>query len=89
MIRSRKLKCRNVIEALPSDCNDIFCPTIIDTYYPNRPQNLDNVNLYDYVRWYDVSKHPLGCNTEYHEIFGIYMRKRTFPYFISDIKYHC
>jgi len=38
---------------------DIFYPSLIDTYYPSRPKELDSTNLYDYAKWYDPSKKNL------------------------------
>lgn len=55
-VRSRKLKTRSEIEILDPESTDIFCPSIVDTYYPNRPNELETMCLYDFAKWYDVTK---------------------------------
>lgn len=44
-IRNRKLKDRKEIEVLDRESTDIFCPSLIDDYYPNRPQELESMPL--------------------------------------------
>jgi len=41
---------------LDSESVDIFYSSLIDTYYPNRPKELESTNLYDYAKWYDITK---------------------------------
>ena len=46
MLRSRKLKDREAIEALDGESCDIFYPSWVDSYYPNRPDELKHMHLY-------------------------------------------
>ncbi|KAG5330256.1 PIF1 helicase, partial [Acromyrmex heyeri] len=39
-----------------TDRNTIFCPSVIDSHYPNRPEELKIMSLYEFVQWYDVTK---------------------------------
>ena len=47
MVHSRKLKDRKAIEALDGESCDIFYPSWVDSYYPNRPDQLKHMHLYD------------------------------------------
>ena len=53
MVHSRRLKDRATIEALHSDSSDIFSPSWVNTYYPNSPDELEGMHLYDFMAWYD------------------------------------
>ncbi|CAK1598254.1 unnamed protein product [Parnassius mnemosyne] len=53
MIRNRKLKTKDEIEKIKElnpESTDIFCPSLIDDYYPNRPEELGPVCLYEFAR---------------------------------------
>ena len=54
MIRSRKVRNFQEINDLPEDSEDLFHASWIDTYYPNRPADLEDTNLYDFLAWYDI-----------------------------------
>ena len=45
---SRRAKEYNKVKNLPADSSDLFYPSLIDTYYPSRPAELDSINLYDF-----------------------------------------
>ena len=53
MVRSRKLKDCKDIEALDGVSCDIFYPSWVDSYYPNRPDELKHMHLYDFLTWHD------------------------------------
>ena len=48
------VKEHSFISKLPDDSDDLFYPTWIDNYYPNRPSDLENTHLYDFLAWYDL-----------------------------------
>ena len=76
MVRSRKLKDRATIEALDSESSDIFFPSWVDSYYPNRPEELEGMHLYDFMAWHDLEhKEPSGT---LHTILsmGGFLKKR-------------
>ena len=54
MVRSRKVKNFQDIKDLPGDSEDVFHTSWIDTYYPNRPEELEDITLYDFLAWYDI-----------------------------------
>ena len=59
MVHSRRVKEHHIITALPEDSEEILYPSMIDSYYPNRPHELEDMNLYDFLVWHDVvSKQP-------------------------------
>ncbi|XP_043286869.1 uncharacterized protein [Venturia canescens] len=68
IIRKRKLKSRKDIESLDPESTDLFYPPVIDTYYPNRPAALESMNLFDFARWYDVTKIKPKTISEVYEI---------------------
>jgi hypothetical protein len=51
--RTRRLKELKDINKLNGESDNIFCPNMIDNYYPNRPESLKEICLYDFVSWYD------------------------------------
>ena len=58
--RSRRLKDhRKLQEIAKQDPNnkDIFEDNLIDTFYPQRPSELEDVSLYDFVANYGLDKH--------------------------------
>ena len=44
-IRSRRVKEHHVINALPKESEDILYRSMVDSYYPNRPTELEDTNL--------------------------------------------
>ncbi|XP_044594803.1 uncharacterized protein LOC123272168 [Cotesia glomerata] len=70
MIRNRKLKTKEEIEELvrnDPESTEIFCPSLIDDYYPNRPKDLENLCLYNFAKWYDTTKtEPKNNINEYN-----------------------
>jgi len=66
----------------------LFYPSWIDTYYPNRPTELDSINLYDFLAWYDlVAKQPSEVFT-YYPFFDRFLKKRIRPYLINHFRYN-
>ena len=88
MIRSRRVKENHIIQELPSDSEDIWYPSMVDTYYPNRPSELEQTNLYTFMSWYDVViKKPNEAIT-YYPILSRYLKKRQRPYLLNHFKYN-
>lgn len=56
--RPRKLKKFSEIKKLQTNDSNIFHTNVIDTYYPNRPQALVDMCLYDFVSQYDFISKP-------------------------------
>lgn len=93
MIRNRKLKEKKEIEELEKinpESTDIFCPSLIDDYYPNRPKELDFVSLYDFAKWYDTTKdEPKNSLFEYYKLGpSLYLKRRTRGYLINHYRYN-
>lgn len=88
-IRYKKLKSRKEIEALNRESTDIFFPSLIDDYYPNRPKELEFTSLYEFTQWYDITKtEPQNKYIEYYEINnGYYLKRRQRGYLINHYKY--
>ena len=87
-LRSRRVKEYGAIRDLPADSDDLFYPSWIDTYYPNRPAELDSLNLYDFLAWYDmVDKQPSEAFL-YYPFFNRFLKKRTRPYLINHFRYN-
>jgi len=76
-ILHRKLKSRKEIEALDDESIEIFWLSVIDNYYPLRPEKLESMSLYEFVQWYDITKIKLQSkNIEYYKIDNSYYIKR-------------
>ena len=50
------------------DSVNIFESNIIDDFYPKRPNDLEDVCLYDFVRWYVLSKTNCDGNRTYRRL---------------------
>ena len=50
------------------DSNNIFENNVIDVFYPTRPDQLEDVCLYDFVRWYVLSKVDCHGNRQYRKL---------------------
>ena len=87
MVRSRKLKDRATIEALDGESSDIFFPSWVDNYYPNRPEELEGIHLYDFMAWHDWEQKEPSKNFNYYPFMGGFLKKRQQPYLINHYKY--
>ena len=87
MVRSRKLKDRATIEALDDESSDIFFPSWVDTYYPNRIEEIEDMHLYDFLSWHDWERKQPGENTVCYPFMGGFLKKRERPYLINHYKY--
>jgi|GEM_PF-3635344 len=82
--RNRKLKTHKEISLLDEKSTDIFCPALIDTYYPKRPEDLDSLSLYDFARLYDITKKmPKVCLDFYEIDKSTYLKMRLRPCLIN------
>lgn len=89
-IRNRRVKPYKAVDKLHPESTDIFYPSLIDDHYPNRPEELDPLNLYDYAKWYEITKVlPTRGETEIYELGGgMYLKKRKRGYLINHYKYN-
>ncbi|XP_065894145.1 uncharacterized protein [Dysidea avara] len=88
MVRSRRLKEKSIIEGLEGESSDIFFPSWVDSHYPNRPEQLENVCLYNFLAYYDlVQAEPIRLATYYPFKDG-FLKKRTRPYLINHYKHN-
>jgi len=53
--RRRRLKNHQKLKEMDPDSTDIFEDNLIDNFYPNRPEELEDLCLYDFVMWYTYS----------------------------------
>ena len=54
--RRRKLLTYAQLKALPPGEEQVYCTNLIDDYYPQRPDVLENKSLYEIASWYEY--HP-------------------------------
>lgn len=54
MSRNKRIKSRKEVESLPPESTDLFYKHFIDDYYPQRPHELDELNLYHFARNFDI-----------------------------------
>ena len=90
-IRRRKVKSRKEIESLDADSTDIFCKSIIDYYYPVRPQELESLSLYNFAKWYDVTKIKPANDfyiLEDGSKYPFYIKKRQRGYLVNHYRYN-
>ncbi|CAF1017803.1 unnamed protein product [Brachionus calyciflorus] len=80
--RKRRLKSFNFIKTLPEESNDIFFINIIDNYYPNRPDRIENISLYEFASNYICSSKSC-INNESHHNCGMLKNNLGFIHFLK------
>jgi hypothetical protein len=55
-LRAKRLKTVQVVQNLDPESTDLFYESWVDNHYPNRPEELQEMCLYDFVRWFDIVK---------------------------------
>jgi len=50
------------------DSIDVFENNLIDNFYPNRPNELENVCVYDFIKWYTYSGIDGAGNRTYRKL---------------------
>ncbi|MGH0117732.1 UNVERIFIED_CONTAM: hypothetical protein FKN15_039028 [Acipenser sinensis] len=69
------------------DSTDIYFPSWIDSYYPKRPEALQDMSLYDFIAWHDVvTEKPKNENIPCYTFPFGYIKKRSTAYLINH--YH-
>ena len=69
--RKRRLKNHAKLKELADnnpDSTEIFEKKLIDDYYPTRPEDLKNVCLYDFVKWYTYKHTDASGNRVYQKL---------------------
>ena len=87
MVRSRKLKDHEAMEALDDESCDIFYPSWVDSYYPNRPDELKHMHLYDFLAWHDWEQKEPSKSFKYYPFMGGFLKERPRPYLLNHYKY--
>ena len=60
------------------ESTEIFCPSIKNDYYPQRPKRKKTINSYNFARWYDFSyQAPHNSAIDYFKIRDKYFKKRS------------
>ena len=88
IIRSRRVKDFHTVSGLPADSEDLFHASWVDTYYPNRPTELEDTTLYDFVAWYDLESKEPKSSVKYFHFYDRYLKKRTRPYLVNHYRYN-
>ena len=60
--RSRKIKNYSYLTNMDRSSKDIFNPSLIEDFYPTRPNNMEDVSLYEFVANYKF--HKIGKDGE-------------------------
>ena len=66
--RNRRLKDHKMLQEIAKENPDIFEDNLIDTYYPQRPINLEALCLYDFVANYDWYGKDDSGNRKYKKL---------------------
>lgn len=87
MERNRKLKNWKDIQTMTDDRQDIFPPSLIDNHYPNRPEELEDMCLFDFAKNYEIvnTKPQSGTWYPYGEKF---LKLRKKPCLINHYNYN-
>ena len=88
MVRSHKVKSFQEIKDLPEDSEDVFHASWIDTYYPSRPDKLEDINLFDFLAWYDIQNDKPKRDMIHFPFFGHFLKKRSHPYLVNHFRYN-
>ena len=63
--RSRKIKNYSYLTNMDRSSKDIFNPSLIEDFYPTRPNNMEDVSLYEFVANYKFDKIGKDGEREY------------------------
>ncbi|XP_073991833.1 uncharacterized protein [Rhodnius prolixus] len=85
--RKRCLKPYNQLQNMPANSTEVYLKSWLDDYYPNRPDDLENLNLYDFCRYYDLSRDQLEAVNRIKLKNNVILRKRGKPYVIQHPMY--
>ena len=88
MVRSRRVKDFRTVSELTEDSEDLFHASWVDTYYPNRPMELEDTTLYDFVAWYDLESKEPKSSVNYFHFYDRFLKKRTRPYLVNHYRYN-
>ncbi len=61
-LRKRRLKTIHQIKELEDNDHNIYYNNILDQSYPNRPDDLENMCLYDFASYHDY--HKIKCHDD-------------------------
>jgi len=87
---NRRVKTKKEIIELESDSTDIYFESWVDNIYPQRPQDLESINLYNCARWFDIVTGPPSSGSAaqvYKLSSNKYLKKRQIPYLINHYTY--
>ena len=69
---------------------DIFTNSYLDDYYPNRPEELETISLFEFMKWYDrmpeCTNQPTGWLSLQNHLGAL--RKKTKPYIINHVQHN-
>ena len=69
-IKNRKVKSFNEIKFFfDENSTNIYCSSLIDDYYPSRPKELESLNLYDFARFWEITRQMTkNVKIEYYKL---------------------
>ncbi|CAK1584069.1 unnamed protein product [Parnassius mnemosyne] len=87
--RNRRVKSKSEMTGLDPNSTDIYYDPWIDNVYPARPDELQDMNLFDFSKDYDlVNTRPVSNKVEYYVLANKkYLKKRDRPYLINHYLY--
>ena len=53
----------------------MFHASWVDTYYPNRPMELEETTLYDFVAWYDLDSKEPNISVQYFHFYDRFLKR--------------
>ena len=65
---SRRIKTLKELEKMDPDSEEIFMPNLLSTHYPQRPEELEDVCLHDFVANYDWQSKDKAGNRKYRKL---------------------
>lgn len=88
MQRARKVKSKAVLEKMQGNSEDIFYPNWVDVHYPERPEEIENICLYDFLSNFDIVDNKPKDTIVHFQYKEKYLRKRKTPYLINHYNYN-
>ncbi len=99
--RSRRIKDHKVLQDIAKenpDTEDILEDNLIDNQYPQRPQDVEDICLYDFVANYDWQSKDSSGNRKYkkltksrlpnHKLYDPANENQREDYYYSDTPFH-
>lgn len=81
------MKSKDQSRKMDDEDTNIFCPNLMDDHYPSRPEELQDMSLYDFLRFFDIINFELKSkNVIWYPYGKQFLQKRDNPHLLNHFK---